>query len=174
MRTLAPHQTAWQRFLPEGPLALLPVREGYSNIVWSTSPQRAAQLCAATPQTLCLAINEVGGGLPSPARSARQYPPPPSCVGVRLWSDTSRHCCSDTVVAVMAVAAVCVGGAPAANWNSATLPDHVSGEGQVVEGIVLEAAGTHHHVEQSRFTPRCSGHCTLLTGHQISLGRKIL
>lgn len=59
MRTMAPHNTAWQRFLPEGPLALLPVREGYSNIVWSTSPHRAAQLCSATPQTLCLAINEV-------------------------------------------------------------------------------------------------------------------
>ena len=60
MRTLAPHSTAWQRFLPEGPLALLPVRGGYSNIVWSTSPAQAAQLTASTPQALCLAINEVG------------------------------------------------------------------------------------------------------------------
>ena len=28
------HSTAFQRFLPTGPIALLPVRDGFSNIVW--------------------------------------------------------------------------------------------------------------------------------------------
>jgi len=37
-------ETAWQRFLPDGPLAFLPLSEGYSSIVWSTSPQHAQQL----------------------------------------------------------------------------------------------------------------------------------
>ncbi|TDY04292.1 UbiH/UbiF/VisC/COQ6 family ubiquinone biosynthesis hydroxylase [Thiohalophilus thiocyanatoxydans] len=37
-------ETAWQRFLPDGPLAFLPLSEGYSSIVWSTSPQHARQL----------------------------------------------------------------------------------------------------------------------------------
>ncbi len=39
-------ETAWQRFLPSGPLAFLPLTEGWSSIVWSTSPQQAAELCA--------------------------------------------------------------------------------------------------------------------------------
>ena len=45
--TEQPHQkTAWQRFLPSGPLAFLPLRDGRSSIVWSTTPQAAETLCA--------------------------------------------------------------------------------------------------------------------------------
>lgn len=45
--TARPHQhTAWQRFLPDGPLAFLPLFDGQCSIVWSTSPEQAAALCA--------------------------------------------------------------------------------------------------------------------------------
>lgn len=36
--------TCWQRFLPNGPLAFLPLHEHYSCVVWSTTPEHAAEL----------------------------------------------------------------------------------------------------------------------------------
>ncbi|MGH8647932.1 MAG: FAD-dependent monooxygenase, partial [Burkholderiales bacterium] len=41
-----PHQNvAYERFTPEGPLALLPMGEALA-LVWTTAPERARQLCA--------------------------------------------------------------------------------------------------------------------------------
>jgi 2-octaprenylphenol hydroxylase len=45
VRTEKPHEeTARQRFLPEGPLALLPLADGRCSIVWSTTPAQASRL----------------------------------------------------------------------------------------------------------------------------------
>lgn len=45
--TELPHQrTAWQRFLPGGPLALLPLADGRSSIVWSMSEVEAPRVLA--------------------------------------------------------------------------------------------------------------------------------
>lgn len=47
LRTERPHRdTAYQRFLPEGPLALLPLRDGRVSLVWTTTPDDAAALQA--------------------------------------------------------------------------------------------------------------------------------
>ena len=46
VKTAQAHQgRAWERFTPEGPLALLPHGAGYA-LVWTASPERAAHLCA--------------------------------------------------------------------------------------------------------------------------------
>jgi len=48
--TARPHEhTAWQRFLGDGTLAFLPLRDAHSSIVWSLPTVRAEQLLAATP-----------------------------------------------------------------------------------------------------------------------------
>jgi 2-octaprenylphenol hydroxylase len=49
--TERPHQhTAWQRFLRKGPLAFLPLADGRSSIVWSTTPDHAEHLVTCEPQ----------------------------------------------------------------------------------------------------------------------------
>lgn len=49
--TAKPHQhTAWQRFLASGPLALLPLFDGSSSLVWSVSNELAAELMALSPE----------------------------------------------------------------------------------------------------------------------------
>uniref|UniRef100_A0A7S4K9U6 FAD-binding domain-containing protein n=1 Tax=Odontella aurita TaxID=265563 RepID=A0A7S4K9U6_9STRA len=65
-------RTAYQRFLPDGPIALLPVwTEGtpndggdgdggkcYANVVWSTTPSRAKELQSLDPDQFLDALNE--------------------------------------------------------------------------------------------------------------------
>jgi 2-octaprenylphenol hydroxylase len=48
------HQfTAWQRFMPTGPLALLPILDGHCSIVWSTSPLQAQELMGLDDDAFC-------------------------------------------------------------------------------------------------------------------------
>lgn len=63
LRCQLPHgETAWQRFLPEGPIALLPLPGGRVSIVWSTTPARAEALLAADDQEFRAAVAEAADG----------------------------------------------------------------------------------------------------------------
>lgn len=53
--------TAWERFTPEGPLALLPLGARYC-VVWGMSPQRADKLTGATDEEFLDALGAAFGG----------------------------------------------------------------------------------------------------------------
>jgi 2-octaprenylphenol hydroxylase len=64
VRTARPHgQTARQRFLGTGPLALLPLADGRSSIVWSTTRAEAARLRALSPQDFGAALESASGAV---------------------------------------------------------------------------------------------------------------
>jgi 2-octaprenylphenol hydroxylase len=57
--TEKPHQeTAWQRFLPSGPLAFLPLHDGRCSIVWSATSDKARALLALDEAAFCHALGE--------------------------------------------------------------------------------------------------------------------
>lgn len=59
VRTAEPHQeTAWQRFLPTGPLAFLPLHDGCCSIVWSTTPAQADALLTLNEHDFAQALAE--------------------------------------------------------------------------------------------------------------------
>ena len=51
-------ETAWQRFLPTGPLALLPLADGRCSIVWSASEERATELLAMDDTAFSTALTD--------------------------------------------------------------------------------------------------------------------
>jgi 2-octaprenylphenol hydroxylase len=73
--TQYPHvETAWQRFLPSGPLAFLPLHDGRSSIVWSTTPAQAEHLLSCGEEVFALELAEAFdwrlGGITSVGRRA--------------------------------------------------------------------------------------------------------
>lgn len=51
-------ETAWQRFLPTGPLALLPLADGRCSIVWSAREDRADALLALSDAAFSAALED--------------------------------------------------------------------------------------------------------------------
>lgn len=52
---------AWQRFLDDGPLAFLPLKDGSSSIVWSVPTSRAAELKNLQGAEFCEQLTEASG-----------------------------------------------------------------------------------------------------------------
>jgi ubiquinone biosynthesis UbiH/UbiF/VisC/COQ6 family hydroxylase len=60
----APHrETAWQRFLPGGPLAFLPLADGRSSIVWSLPTTEAGRLLAVDDAEFLTELNAASAGV---------------------------------------------------------------------------------------------------------------
>lgn len=58
-----PHaETAWQRFLPGGPLALLPFADGDSSIVWTLPDAEAARVLALDDEAFGRELSSASGG----------------------------------------------------------------------------------------------------------------
>jgi ubiquinone biosynthesis monooxygenase Coq6 len=49
--------TAWQRFLPDGPIAMLPLSNRVSNLIWTTTPEHAKELAALPTESFVDAVN---------------------------------------------------------------------------------------------------------------------
>lgn len=76
VQTELPHrETAWQRFLPSGPLAFLPLSNEESSIVWSVTHDRAQALLQLDDASFCQELttafgNKLGSILKTSARAA--------------------------------------------------------------------------------------------------------
>ncbi len=55
-------ETAWQRFLPDGPLAFLPLVDGRSSVVWSLSTSAAQRLSSASTAEFLAELSAASGG----------------------------------------------------------------------------------------------------------------
>jgi 2-octaprenylphenol hydroxylase len=78
VNTEHPHRrTAWQRFLTAGPIAFLPLKDGRSSIVWTTTPEHAQHLLDASTEQLERDLtNALDGvlGIVTPAAGRAQFP----------------------------------------------------------------------------------------------------
>ncbi|KAF4453862.1 ubiquinone biosynthesis monooxygenase Coq6 [Fusarium austroafricanum] len=51
------NKIAYQRFLPTGPVAMLPMPGNYATLVWSTTPEKAALLKSLSPKDFIAMVN---------------------------------------------------------------------------------------------------------------------
>ena len=93
------HQaTAWQRFLRDGPLGILPLADGRVSVVWSTTPGRAKRALDASDEELGRMLSDASdhvlgelsvagprGAFPLSAQHARRYVLP----GIALIGDAA-------------------------------------------------------------------------------------
>lgn len=98
VKTDVANHTAWQRFFPTGPLALLPMRDGYSSIVWSCTQEMAQELTSLSPEDFVERLNQA---LFSPSSA----PVPPEFPGLPVLTELVKGV-NHAVNTVMAAAAL--------------------------------------------------------------------
>lgn len=59
VKTSGHKNIAWQRFLPHGPIAVLPLTDNHASIVWSTNANHAKYLKSLSPAEFVAAANSV-------------------------------------------------------------------------------------------------------------------
>jgi len=55
--------TAWQRFVSDGPIGLLPLLDGRVSCVWSTKPDNADEALAMSDEQLSIRLTEISDGV---------------------------------------------------------------------------------------------------------------
>ncbi|KAG2772761.1 hypothetical protein PC129_g1371 [Phytophthora cactorum] len=92
------NETAWQRFFPTGPVALLPMRDGYSSVVWSCTADMAKELTALTPDEFVARLNDAYSAPP-------MSPVPPEFPGIPVLSDLVKgvHHAANTIMSAAAL-----------------------------------------------------------------------
>lgn len=55
--------TAWQRFLPNGPVALLPLSDGRVSTVWTTTPEQSEELLNASGEQVAALLTDATDGV---------------------------------------------------------------------------------------------------------------
>jgi 2-octaprenyl-6-methoxyphenol hydroxylase len=78
----ASHATAFERFTPEGPLALLPLERRYA-VIWSMRPERALALASASEEEFLGALAAAAGSVPGRPLSAHGRAVQPLVLRVR-------------------------------------------------------------------------------------------
>ncbi|SPR02123.1 FAD-binding domain-containing protein [Plasmodiophora brassicae] len=88
VRVAAPSATAWQTYLPTGPLAVLPLQDDLASIVWSVPDADVDDLQAMPNASLVQALNDAlgRGDAPDPNSVRRilrkEHVPAPKVVGI--------------------------------------------------------------------------------------------
>ncbi|WAR19574.1 COQ6-like protein [Mya arenaria] len=57
-KAVTDNNVAWQRFLPTGPIAMLPMSDTAISLIWTTSPEHAKELLALSDESFVDAVND--------------------------------------------------------------------------------------------------------------------